>query len=56
MLSSRSHLQSGIPSNAGPFSGPTKKLHEYLVTLLLTVTAYTHLGYSQGVMYISDGL
>ena len=35
--SSFSHSQSWIPSNAGPFPGSTKKLHPYLMPLLIIV-------------------
>ena len=40
MLSSCSHLQCGIPNNAGPFPGTTKKLQQYSIPLLIMVTLH----------------
>ena len=34
-ISSCGCLQSGIPSNAGPFPGTTNKVHPYLMPLLI---------------------
>ena len=56
MLNIYSHSQSGIPNNAGPFSGTTKKLHQYFMPLLIIVSLHVSICDIHELLYAATSL